>query len=31
MIVGAVLKRSKPEVYAQIGERTPTEQADHIA
>jgi amino acid transporter len=31
LIVGAVLKSSKPEVYAQIGERTPTEQADHIA
>ena len=30
LIVGMVLKSSKPDVYANIGERTPTEQADQI-
>ena len=31
LIVGAVLKRSKPEVYAQIGERTVTEEVERVS
>ena len=30
LIVGAVLKRSKPEVYARIGERSPVEVAESV-
>jgi hypothetical protein len=29
-VVEAVLKRSRPDVYATIGERTPTEEAERV-
>ena len=30
LVVGAIIKRTKPDVYRQIGERTPTEEAEHV-
>jgi hypothetical protein len=30
LVVEAVLKRSRPDVYATIGERTPTEEAERV-
>jgi amino acid transporter len=31
LIVGAWIKRSRPEVYARIGERTTVEEAEHVS
>jgi len=31
VVVEAALKRSRPEVYATIGERTPTEEPERVA